>query len=94
MAKSELQELLERLGIGIKKPECSVCGREFTEDQLIRCKRCGKAFCEECAENGLNEQRICSECAKRKTEEKDEDEEEEEGMEDYADDEEEDFFYG
>jgi recombinational DNA repair protein (RecF pathway) len=76
MARSELQELLERLGIGIKKPECSVCGRELTEDQLIRCKRCGRAFCEECAGDKLNEQGICSECAEGKDED-----EEEEGME-------------
>jgi len=31
-------------------PECSVCGREFPEGQLLRCYDCGKAYCPECAE--------------------------------------------
>ena len=31
-------------------PRCSVCGREFPEDQLRRCYDCGKAYCPKCAE--------------------------------------------
>ena len=45
-------------------PRCSVCGREFPEEQLIRCGECGRAYCPECAEQdptilGLG---VCPDC--------------------------------
>jgi len=60
-------------------PECSVCGEEFPGEELLRCRQCGKAYCETCSE--LNDDDLCPDCA-----EKEDEEEEEEGMEDYADD--------
>ena len=45
-------------------PECSVCGEEFTKEQLIRCYDCGKAYCPECAEKDLTikELGVCPDC--------------------------------
>jgi len=44
--------------------ECSVCKRKFPEVGLIRCRGCIKAFCEECAKKGLNNQGLCSDCGR------------------------------
>ncbi len=43
-------------------PKCSVCGREFREDQLLRCYDCGRAYCEECAPRTIKELGVCPDC--------------------------------
>ncbi len=45
-------------------PRCSVCGREFPEEQLIRCGECGKVYCPECAERDptILELGVCPDC--------------------------------
>lgn len=37
--------------------ECEICGEE--EDHLIKCKQCGKYFCEYC---GSAEEKLCFDC--------------------------------
>lgn len=45
-------------------PRCSVCGREFPEERLLRCYDCGKAYCPECAEKDptIKELGVCPDC--------------------------------
>jgi|GEM_PF-6730003 len=30
-------------------PECLACGKKSTEEHLVYCSQCGRAYCEECA---------------------------------------------
>jgi hypothetical protein len=80
-------------------PECSVCGEEFPEEDLLHCRQCSRKYCDICSE--LNDDDLCPDCRakeeeKEEEEEKsnEEDEEEEEGLEDYADEGEGEDFYG
>jgi hypothetical protein len=45
-------------------PRCSVCGLEFSEEDLIRCSECGKAYCLKCAEKDptIKELGVCPDC--------------------------------
>jgi len=45
-------------------PNCSACGRDFPDGQLLRCWECGKAYCPECAEFDptIKELGVCPDC--------------------------------
>ena len=45
-------------------PSCSVCGREFPEERLLRCYDCGNAYCLKCAEKDptIKELGVCPDC--------------------------------
>jgi hypothetical protein len=60
-------------------PECSVCGEDTQESELVRCRQCWRTYCRTCSE--LNNEELCPQCSAM------EEEEEEEGMEDLADEE-------
>ncbi|MEM2878695.1 MAG: hypothetical protein QXG10_04040 [Candidatus Hadarchaeales archaeon] len=55
---------------------CSECGRDVEEENKVKCRECGRVYCEECASNedSMNEFGVCPDC-----EEKWESDEEEEG---------------
>jgi len=43
---------------------CDVCGAEVEDGELYRCCECGKAYCEECAEEdgSVKKLGVCSDC--------------------------------
>jgi hypothetical protein len=45
-------------------PRCSVCGREFPEEELVRCSECGEPYCMGCAgkDPSMRTLGICSDC--------------------------------
>jgi hypothetical protein len=53
--------------------ECSVCGGEFPEKELLRCHDCGKAYCPKCARKDpiIEALGICHDCEEVFTDEDD-----------------------
>jgi hypothetical protein len=43
-------------------PKCSVCGKEVPAEELLVCSECGRAFCEECADDSMRTLGLCSDC--------------------------------
>ncbi|MEA1905010.1 MAG: hypothetical protein U9M97_03920 [Candidatus Hadarchaeota archaeon] len=56
-------DVLEALA-SMKISKCSVCGYMFLEEQLTRCRECGRAYCPECAERypTIKELGVCPDC--------------------------------
>jgi rRNA maturation endonuclease Nob1 len=43
---------------------CSECGRDFPDEEVVRCRECGKPYCRDCAdeEESMSELGICPDC--------------------------------
>jgi len=43
---------------------CSKCGRDFPDEEILRCRECGKPYCSECAEESgsMRELGVCPDC--------------------------------